>query len=193
MAIFSDKIINAVYANPEYTLIKIRYEDDDGNVCPHVIDVDPNHSDFKALEAEGWNTEKLIDETAEFLRAQSAAWNTEVNAAAQQIAQEMIGTTVLKKEKSELDVQVKDAKIALDKSQEKLDKLGGDTFDAVQRSKNTIFQFIWDADNNKDELFKFKLWALELDFVKSADKTVKSSLRKAKTIIDGLVILKSIK
>ena len=78
-------------------------------------------------------------------------------------------------------------------SEQKLAKIGGEEFDAIQRSKNTIFQFIWDADENRDELFKFKLWALELDFVKSADKTVKSSLRKAKTIIDGLVILKSIK
>jgi hypothetical protein len=192
MAEFSGRIISAEYMNTDYSLIKVRYNDDGINAIYH-LEVDPNNADFQALEADGWDAEKIIDATAESKRVQSNAWNLEVNAAAQQIAQEMIGTTVLKKEKSELDVKVKDAKIALDKSQEKLDKLGGQEFDTIQRSKNAIFQFLWDADDNKDELFKFKLWALELDFVKTADKSVKSSLRKAKTIIDGLVILKSIK
>jgi hypothetical protein len=192
MAEFSGRIISAEYMNTDYSLIKVRYNDNGINAIYH-LEVDPNNADFQALEADGWDAEKIIDATAESKRVQSNAWNLEVNAAAQQIAQEMIGTTVLKKEKSELDVKVKDAKIALDKSQEKLDKLGGQEFDTIQRSKNAIFQFLWDADDNKDELFKFKLWALELDFVKTADKSVKSSLRKAKTIIDGLVILKSIK
>ena len=192
MAEFSGKIISAEYMNAEYSLIKVRYNDDGMNAIYH-LEVDPNNADFQALEADGWNAEKIIDATAESKRVQSNAWNLEVNAAAQQIAEEMIGTIVLKKEKSELDVKVKDAQIALDESQEKLDKIGGQEFDAVKRSKNTIFQFIWDADDNKDELFKFKLWALELDFVKTANKSVKSSIRKAKTIIDGFIILKSIK
>ena len=159
------------------------------------------------MKAEGWDAEKIIDATAESKRVQSNAWNIEVNAAARQIAEEMIGTTVIKEQYNNALQRLENAQTDIVKSEEKLNKLGGDTFnaeeklnklggdtfDAVQRSKNTIFQFIWDANDHKDELFKFKLWALELDFVKSADKTVKSSLRKAKTIIDGLVILKSIK
>ena len=184
MAEFSGKIINAEYVNPEHSVVKVRYNDDGMNAI-YYVDVDSNNVDFQALQSEGWDAEKLVDATTESKRAQSAAWNTQVNTAAQQIAQQLIGTTVLKKEKSELEEKVKDAK-------EKFDKLGGQEFDTIQRSKNAIFQFMWDANDNKDELFKFKLWALELDFVKTADKSVKSSLRKTKSIIDGLVILKSI-
>ena len=186
MALFSNKIIDARYMNAEYSIVEILYTHDDGLVYSHALEVDENSSDWKDLQAEGWSGEKLIESTAEYKRAQSHAYNLEVNESARKIAQEMLGTTVLIKEKSELDVKVKDAKIALD-------KLGSREFDTIRRSKNAIFQFLWDADDNKDELFKFKLWALELDFVKTADKSVKSSLRKAKTIIDGLVILKSIK
>jgi hypothetical protein len=174
MAEFSGKIISAEYVNVEYSLIKVRYNDNGINAIYH-LEVDPNNADFQALEADGWDAEKIIDATEESKRVQSNAWNLEVNAAARAIAEEMIGTTVL------------------DQSQEKIAAIGRIEFDAVQRSKNTIFQFIWDANEDKDELFKFKLWALELDFVKTADRSVKSSLRKAKTIIDGLVILKSIK
>lgn len=90
MAIFSDKIVDVVYANPEYTLIKIRYEDPEGNLCPHVIDVDPNHPDFQALEAEGWDVERITEATVEFKKAQSAAWNIEVTAAAQKLAEELL-------------------------------------------------------------------------------------------------------
>jgi len=192
MAEFSGKIISAEYVNAEYSLIKVRYNDNGINAIYH-LEVDPNNADFQALEADGWDVEKIIDATAESKRVQSNAWNLEVNAAARAIAEEMIGTTVLKKEKSETLEKLEHAKAALDQSQEKIAAIGSIEFDAVQRSKNTIFQFIWDANEDKDELFKFKLWALELDFVKTADKSVKSSLRKAKTIIDGLVILKSIK
>jgi len=192
MAEFSGKIISAEYVNAEYSLIKVRYNDNGINAIYH-LEVDPNNADFQALEADGWDVERITDATAESKRVQSNAWNLEVNAAARAIAEEMIGTTVLKKEKSETLEKLEHAKAALDQSQEKIAAIGSIEFDAVQRSKNTIFQFIWDANEDKDELFKFKLWALELDFVKTADKSVKSSLRKAKTIIDGLVILKSIK
>ena len=185
MTEFSGRIISAEYMNAEYSLIKVRYDDDGKNAIYH-LEVDPNNADFQALEADGWDAEKIIDATAESKRVQSNAWNLEVNAAARAIAEEMIGTTVIKE-------QYNDALLKLEDAQTDIAKIGGDTFDAVQRSKNAIFQFMWDADDNKDELFKFKLWALELDFVKTANKSVKSSIRKAKTIIDGFIILKSIK
>ena len=40
-----------------------------------------------------------------------------------------------------------------------------------------------------DELFKFKLWALEQEFVKSAPKEVKSKIRRVKRITQGIAIL----
>jgi len=163
MAIFSDKIINAVYANPEYTLIQIRYEDD-GLVVPHTIDVDPDHSDFQALEAEGWDVERITEATVEFKKAQSAAWNIEVAAAAQVII-------------DELDIKPVKPEVI----QEKIEVIGIKSYDAIISE-----------GEDKDKLFEFKLWALETDIMKKANKEQKSDLRKAKSILRGFSIMNSV-
>lgn len=160
MAIFSDNIINAVYSNPEYTLIQIRYEDD-GLVVPHTIDVDPDHSDFQALEAEGWDVERITEATVEFKKAQSAAWNIEVATAAQVII-------------DELDIKS-------EVIQEKIEVIGTKSYDAI----------ISESDD-KDKLFEFKLWALETQVMKKANKKQKSDLRKAKSILHGFSIMNSV-
>jgi len=189
MAEFSGAVSTAYYVNEDYSLIEVVYTNPIGEEVNYMIEADDN-ADYRALVEEGYDTETLLDRTSEYKRVHNAEFNAIVNTLAKSLADEMIGTTVLKKEYTKTKDELEEVKGEM---VEFTAKIGGEEFDAVQRSKNTIFQFIWDADDNRDELFKFKLWALELDFVKSADKTVKSSLRKAKTIIDGLVILKSIK
>ena len=189
MAIFSDKIVDVVYANPEYTLIKIRYEDAEGNICPHVIDVDSNHPDFKALEAEGWNAEKINESTVEFKRAQSRAWNLEVNTAAKEIAIQMMGSDNLLKEKERLEKETgqltkKLADTNIDYS-EALRKVGNSS-DAI------LYDHMIESNDDTDMLFKVKLWALETDVVKNADKATKSSIRKAKRITQLISIIDSI-
>ena len=57
---------------------------------------------------------------------------------------------------------------------------------------NVYFDHLWDINENKDELFKFKLWALELDMVKNSDKAIKSSIRKATRISQGISILENL-
>lgn len=189
MAIFSDKIVDVVYANPEYTLIKIRYEDDDGNVCPHVIDVDPNHSDFQALEAEGWDSEKINESTAEWKRAQSQAWNIEVNTAAKEIAMQMVGSDALLKEKERLEKET--GKLAV-----KLEEANVDYSDAKRKVGNTadaiVYEYMLEFNEDADSLFKVKLWALETEIVKNADKATKSSIRKAKRITQLISIIDNI-
>jgi hypothetical protein len=44
-------------------------------------------------------------------------------------------------------------------------------------------------EDNKDMLFKFKLWALELDNIKTSTKAVKTKIRKCKSIIEGMAII----
>jgi hypothetical protein len=195
MAEFSGAVKTAYYVNEDYSLIEVVYTNPIGEEVNYMIEADDN-ADYRALVEEGYDTETLLDRTSEYKRVHNAEFNAIVNTLAKSLADEMIGTTVLKKEYTKTKNELEEVKGEMDnltaESEQKLAKIGSEEFDAIQRSKNTIFQFIWDADDNRDELFKFKLWALELDFVKSADKTIKSSLRKAKTIIDGLVILKSI-
>tara|TARA_R110002096_G_scaffold167799_3_gene338129 strand:- start:49 stop:537 length:489 start_codon:yes stop_codon:yes gene_type:complete len=155
MAEFSGRIISAEYMNADYSLIKVRYNDDGKNAIYH-LEVDPNNADFQALEADGWDAEKIIDATAESKRVQSNAWNLEVNAAAKQLVTEM---------KEEYAAETKQL-----------------------TEKSTIYNYIA-FDEDKDNLFRFKLWALETDLMKASSKSDKSKLRKSKTILEGLSVI----
>lgn len=188
MAEFSGKIVSAFYANEAHDIIKVRW-DDNGTLNVYHVDVDENNANYKALLKEGWDAERLLDETAEELRGQSQAFNTAVNEAARQIAQEMLGMKVLQderdrlaKEKGKLDAQVSE-------KEEVLIGLDKEVKVKTNQVDNAYFEHFWDINENKEELFKFKLWALELDNVKSADKSVKSAIRKATRISQGMAIL----
>ena len=54
---------------------------------------------------------------------------------------------------------------------------------------SVLYDQLLDQKNNKDNLFKFKLWALELEFVKSSTKADKSRLRKATSVFEGMGII----
>lgn len=51
----------------------------------------------------------------------------------------------------------------------------------------------WDSilekNEDKDEIFNFKMWALETDLVKNAPADLKKRIRKARTILEGMSIL----
>lgn len=176
MADFSGKIITAEYVNTEYSIIKVLYEQDNTLTAYH-LDVDPSHPDFQALEAEGWTQEKIIDATAESKRAQSAAYNAEINQVAKKLAEEMMGMKELQAQKSTLKSEV-------DKLAEDSDKLAEDNEEAVRAGKNAYsnasFDSLLEHNSDKDSLFKAKLWALELEAVKKQSKEFKAKIRKSK-------------
>lgn len=186
MAEFSEKIVSVVYANPEHDLIKIRYEDN-GLINVFVLDVD--HPDYPALEAEGWDADKILDETVEAVKAESAAFNIEVNAAAKELAMEMIGTDVLLKEKERLEQET--GRLAAS-----LEEVTVNYSDAKRKVGNSndaiVYDHMLEFNDNSETLFKIKLWALETDIVKNADKAVKSSIRKAKRITQLIGIVDSL-
>lgn len=184
MAEFSGKIVSAFYADEEYSDIKIRYEEDD-KLFVYVVPNDPDNEEYQELVAEGWDHERLIDETAERLRAESKAYNIRLNDAAKKLALEMLGMDTLQEEKEKLQNQVNEKEeilIGLDKEV----KIKTNAVDTA------FFQSLWDVNENKEELFKFKLWALELEAVKNADKSIKSAIRKAERISQGMAILEDL-
>ena len=63
MAIFTGKIIEAYYSNPENTTIEIIYKDGD-KAINHYLVVDPSHTDFKDLIKE-YPLAKLADSTVQ--------------------------------------------------------------------------------------------------------------------------------
>ena len=155
MAEFSGKIVEAVYANSEYTIIKVLYEDGD-ILVPYHLEADPNHKDYQALIADGWNEDKILDATAEFKKSQVAAFNIEIEHA---------------------------AKIMLE------EKFGKD-FGAADStaSKSILWENFLELNEDKDEIFKFKIWAFESEAMKSADAEIKRALRKAPTLSKAISI-----
>ena len=173
MAEFSGKIVDATYVNEDYTMVRIMYEQD-GALCVYHLEVNEDNPVWQEFIDEGWTQEKLIDSTAEFKKAQSAAFNIEVQAA----AKEMIGILELEKQKSELEKTILD-----------MDQTAKKQADAA---KHVVWDHVISVNEDKDELFKFKLWALEQDIVKNAPKEIKSSIRKAKRITAALKIYDSL-
>ena len=156
MAEFSGKIVDAQYIDPEYSIIKVLY-DDNGSLTVYNVDVNPDHPDYQALEEEGWDHDKIVDSTAEIKKAQAAAFSIEVNNAARALIEESMSREVK----------------------------------ALEQLEDYFELFVNDTD--KDNLFKFKLWALENSVVQSATKDQKSKIRKAASLLEGLSILYDIK
>jgi hypothetical protein len=183
MAEFSGKIVSAEFIDAEYTLIKVRYEEN-GVLNVYQLFANPDHPDYQALLKEGWDTDKIIAETVASKRAQQAAWNTEVNAAAKALVDQLLAKK--SDTQSEFDVL----------SLAKVSNLNAEEYEKRKEADlqgQDIYNFIMDKNSDKDELFKFKMWALDLDFVKSKDKETKSALRKVQSILDGLSMLNNLK
>lgn len=164
MAEFSGKIINAYYINPDQTNIRIDWSDDGKTLLPFYVEVDENNLNYKALVEEGWDEEKLQDSTAEYKRMHSEAHNIEVAAAAKQLIEQGLYQNY---EKDAIHEQ-------------KMRMLSSD---------NDIFESILQNNVDKDYLFKFKLWALESDYMKDADAELKGKVRKAQSVVEALSLI----
>ena len=194
MAEFSGKIVSAQFIDNEYSIIKVVY-DDNGTLTVYNVTVNSEHPDYQDLVAEGWTQEKLIEETAEIKRAQQAAFNLEV----QNAAKVMLGMVELQSQKNDLEKAIEEQQRVLqerDQALQEREKTLLDLDQDVKKKAESAQHIVWDhvmkINEDKDELFKFKLWALEQDIVKEASKEVKSSIRKAKRITTALGIIDSL-
>lgn len=171
MSEFSGKIVSAFFANEDRDIVKIRW-DDNGTLNVYHVPVDDNNTDYQELLNEGWDIDRLIDETAEAKRGESRAFSELVNETARGMIEAMQSESV------------EAARIALATAAEagpvNTEKIEG-AFDFMVENKDP------------DILFKFKLWALETDMVSNASKEQKSKLRKAKSILEGFAILHEMK
>jgi hypothetical protein len=188
MAEFSGKVVDAQFIDNEHSIIKVLY-DQDGSLHVYNLDVNPDHPDYKELMSEGWDLEKIAESTAEYKKAESAAFNIEVNTAARALAQEMIGMKVLQDERDRLAAEKEKLGEQVSSKEETLIGLDKEVKIKTNQVDSAYFEHLWEMNENKEELFKFKLWALELDAVKDAGKEIKSSIRKATRISQGLAII----
>lgn len=103
MAIFSDRIETAYYISEDYSTIQVEWKDDAGNIVIHICPADPENGDFKALQEEGWDTEKLTEGTAAFKRMHNSGFNALVNTAARKLARQMVADMRIQVENAERD------------------------------------------------------------------------------------------
>jgi len=160
MAEFTNKIVSAFYADEEYSEIIVRYEQDD-KLFVYIVPNDPNNADYKELVRCAWPDKRILEETIQVKRAESKAFNTEVDLAARALVSEKL---------DELD-----KKMSMNDSVEK------------------IFFTLLNREESADELFQFKIWALDQEYIINATKEQKSELRKVTSILDGLNFLDKIK
>lgn len=182
MALFSGKILTAHYADLDYSVVELTYTADDGKVYAHALTVDPNNQEWLDLLAEGWDEERLLDGTAEYKRQASADFNNQVNEMARKLAKEMIGMKELEEQKAALESKIS--------NQEKtLLSLDQNIKIRTNQANSGVYDHLISINEDKEELFKFKLWALEQEVVQKSDKEVKSKIRKCTNIIEGLSIV----
>jgi len=170
MAIFSDRIVNAYYTNPELTAIEILYEADEnhkkatGNdLVAHYLAVDEDDWQYQDLLKE-WPLEAIDDAT----KAQNEEVRNEFRVAFHNYATEH-GLY----QHGNPDAH----KLALD----------GET-NTVSVLFDTICSFDAENTTHKEELFKLKLKMFEQEHVEdSKDKEAKSELRKSKTVTDAII------
>jgi len=156
------------------------------------------------LQAE-YNT-KLVELELKYndgLRLQHEEYTRQLLDQASEKAKEMLGMTTIQEEKErllkeklelenrrdKLKVREKELETSIEDKEEHL--VGLDQTVKIQTNKveSIIFDFMYANNDNKDELFKFKLWALELEEIKKAPKEIKSAIRKAKKITEGIAII----
>lgn len=190
MAYFSGKINTAYYMSEDYSVIEIVYTDEDQDMkLKHIMQVDPEAQEYKDLVAEGYDELKLIEETAKYKREHAKVFGSLVNAQAQALAEEMLGMKHMMDQKAQLEKDTAELNKTKEKTEKTLLSLDQDVKTKTNKVDHALYDYIRDNNQNKEELFKFKLWALEQDVVKAADKKVKSTIRKATRITEAMAII----
>jgi len=187
MAEFSGSINTAYYINEDYSLIEVVYTNPNGEKINYMVEVGDN-GDYQALVEEGYDLEKLLDGTSEYKRVHAKQFGEMVNAEAQALAEEMLGMRFLMERKQILEKQTAELDQATQDKENQLLSLDQDVKVKTNKVDHAVYDFIRDNNESKEELFKFKLWALEQDLVKEADKAIKSSIRKSTRITSAMAI-----
>jgi hypothetical protein len=193
MAEFSGKIVDAYYFSEDYTMIEVIFKNENDEMVSYVMEANPEHSDMQALEEDGWNVEKLAEATAQYKRQQANAFSEAINIQVQERLREVINTSFKDKEKQ---LQEKEKEL---QAQRKILLTSGSLEEVEKELRaqrkildDQMYDMILNTNQDKEYLFKFKLWALEQPAIKDSSRTVKSELRKSKTILEGLSVLHNV-
>ena len=179
MAVFSGKIVDAYFSNPELTTVELLYEADEKQqeagveLIAHHLQVDEEDSQFQDLLKE-WSYEQIDEAT----KARNEQYRDEFRMAFHNYAMEhdLYGHGNPDENKALLDHSIL-------KSEGKTDP------DLVQGSLNMLFEFDIEDKVHKEDLFKLKLKMFEQPKVeKSKSQKLKADLRKSSTPMEAIAV-----
>lgn len=178
--------VHARYDDETYSTVTIEWvSKEDGKLRTHCVPADPENADYRDLmDFHGWTEEDLIHQTAVWKKQQSRAFNMTLRKAAEELAEEALQERLAAKQ-AQLDkrlAQVSETQLEADLKLK----------DAEIQVNETFWDTLLAANENKDEVFKFKLWALEQEGVKNATNEQKKELRKQDTILNCISYFNSI-
>ena len=166
---------SAYYMDPSYTTVMVEWEGEDGKLRTHTIPADPKNADYRDLQEEGWTEQVLEKQTEAYKKNASKAMNLMIHKAASELAQAMY----------QPQLEAKVAQINERLKQAEMDSEEAETLvKAVKKQiDNSIFDLIIENNEDKDEVFKLKLWALEQSFMEKASSEEKKALRQQPSLL----------
>ena len=182
MAIFSGRIVDAYYSNPELTTIELLYEADEIQqekgleLISHHLTVNEEDDQFKDLLKE-WSYEQLDEST----KTRNEQYRDEFRIAFHNYA-------------TEHGLYQHGNPDTHNETLSKVYEAPRTPDDLVQGSMDMIFNFDEEDETHKEDLFKLKLKMFEQEHVEnSKSKSHKTDIRKAKTPAEAIAAYQKFK
>lgn len=163
MEITKDNFVSARFCDNDRTQIEVFVKGDkEGEVFPHIIELDENHPDYKNLTSIV-SLPQIHDYTDEWCTQQRKKFKEEI-----------------------LDIAKKEGIISEQNTKEvKVEKTFTEMLETVFSTEHD-----YNSENVKEQLFKAKLYAFEMPNIKDSDsRDLKAKLRKSETIKDVFKIV----
>lgn len=163
MEITKDNFVSARFCDNDRTQIEVFVKGDkEGEVFPHIIELDENHPDYKNLISVT-SLPEIHDYTDEWCTQQRKQFKEEL-----------------------LDIAKKEGIISEQNTKEvKVEKTFTEMLESVFSTEHD-----YNSENIKEQLFKAKLYAFEMPLIKDSDnRDLKAKLRKSETIKDVFKIV----
>jgi len=163
MEITKDNFVSARFCDNDRTQIEVFVKGDkEGEVFPHIIELDENHPDYKNLTSIV-SLPQIHDYTDEWCTQQRRKFKEEI-----------------------LDIAKREGIISEQNTKEvKVEKTFTEMLETVFSTEHD-----YNSENVKEQLFKAKLYAFEMSHVKDSDnRDLKAKLRKSETIKDVFKIV----
>lgn len=200
-----DNIVSAHFKNKDYTVIEVLYKKPNSyKTYAGFFDITEQPKLLEKLYSAGFNKEKLIENTVEYKRSQSIHYNKIIQKKANEffhfksenlkewengLREWERGLKEHSKNIDDWDNKLKTWESNIEEKELTLDQI------LAKESKQSVsidFTAIYNKNWAAEEIFKTKLWALELDDVRQSDKALKSRIRKASSIMSIFGILSEI-